>query len=291
MTIRGKLQHDISLDKYTSWRVGGKAKQLFLPADVDDLQVFLQSLPKAEPLFWLGLGSNILIRDGGLNATVILTQGALNTIEKIDDHIVRGEAGVACAQFARACARMNLVGAEFLAGIPGTIGGALCMNAGCFDGETWDWISAVETIDRQGNIHIRTPEEFKIAYRHVESPMEEWFIAGHFRLQDGDKQQSLDKIKKLLQRRADTQPTGEYNCGSVFRNPNNDYAARLIESCGLKGHQVGGAHVSEKHANFIINGGQATAAEIEQLITYVQQQVEQQQGVSLHREVHIYGEE
>lgn len=294
MQYKGQLVSQAFLADYTSWRVGGPAKLLYRPADLLDLASYLKQTPVSEPLLWLGLGSNVLIRDPGFAGTVILTQGHLvemTLVEKDNSYgWVRVEAGVACATMARFCARNELANAEFLAGIPGTMGGALRMNAGCFNGETWDSLVNVETIDRAGNIHHRLPSEFKVSYRHVKLPAEEWFVAATFRLPKGDKQEALDKIRQLLQRRAETQPTGEYNCGSVFRNPSPKHAGQLIESCGLKGFTIGGAHVSPKHANFIINDGKATAANIEAVIEHVENTVEKMHEVKLIREVHIIGE-
>lgn len=276
---------DEPLAPLTSWKVGGPARQLYKPDGLDDLASFVKNSPPEQALLWLGLGSNVLIRDRGFDGTVILTQGRLNTLEKVDDFVVRAEAGVACAQLARFCARQYLSGAEFMAGIPGTVGGALKMNAGCFGGETWDNVLEIETLDRSGVVHIRMPADYEIAYRSVKGPEEEWFLAATFKLSHGEKEDALDKIRTLLKRRADTQPTGELNCGSVFRNPPGDYAARLIESCNLKGHRIGGACVSGKHANFIINEGQASAADIEAMIEYVAKQVKIQKNIDLIREV------
>jgi len=288
----GQLLLDEPLSDYTTWRVGGMAKRLYKPLHVLDLVSFLKQLPKDEPLLWLGLGSNSLIRDSGFAGTVIVTQGALKNIELLDTHIVKVEAGVSCASMARFCARNQLKDAEFLAGIPGTMGGALRMNAGCHNGETWNFVESVQTMTRDGEIRTRDAREFEISYRHVKGLMpDEWFISATCRLPLGNKETSLDTIKQLLERRANTQPTNEYNCGSVFRNPEGDYAARLIESCGLKGHMIGGAQVSLKHANFIINHeGRASALDIETLISHVHQTVLKQTGHDLMREVHILGE-
>ena len=282
---------DMNLAEYTSWRVGGDAKHCFKPKTIAELSDFLKELPSEEPLLWLGLGSNLLIRDGGVKETVILTQGGLNSLMQVDELTIRAEAGVACGQLARYCARLNLTGLEFLAGIPGTVGGALAMNAGCHNGETWEWVQRVETIDQQGIVRMRDFSEFKIAYRHVKGPVREWFVAGYFQLKLGNKEQSLLRIKELLDHRARTQPIDFPNCGSVFRNPPGDYAGRLIELCGLKGFSLGKAQVSNKHANFIVNTGGATAAEIEQLIEIIMKQVYEKTGISLVREVHIRGVE
>ncbi len=289
-TLRGRLKLNESMARHTSWRVGGPAERYYEPADLDDLAEFLSQQNENEPLMWLGLGSNLLVRDGGIRGTVIITSGLLNEIKLLDEGLVRAEAGVACAKVARFCARKQLVGVEFLAGIPGTMGGALAMNAGAFGGETWQHVAAVETIDLHGQRHLRKPDEFIIAYRHVTGVSGEWFVAAHLRLQQGDSETATTHIKKLLERRNTTQPIGLPSCGSVFRNPLNDHAARLIEACGLKGACIGGACVSEKHANFIINTGTATAADVEALIARVAAEVESQHGVQLIREVHIVGE-
>ncbi|WP_028372601.1 UDP-N-acetylmuramate dehydrogenase [Legionella lansingensis] len=288
---QGQLLINEPLADYTTWRVGGIASKLYKPTSIPDLVLFLKQLPKDEPLLWLGLGSNSLIRDKGFSGTVILTQGCLKEIKLIGEGLVHVEAGVSCATMARFCARANLAGAEFWAGIPGTMGGALRMNAGCFGGETWQSVIEVETITRYGETRIRKPEEFEIAYRHVAGLQDEWFIAATCRFAKGDKEKSLQRIKELLEHRAKTQPTSEYNCGSVFRNPPNNFAAYLIESCGLKGKQIGGAVVSEKHANFIINqNGNALARDIESLIELVRDTVQQQTNIELVREVHIIGD-
>ena len=287
--LRGELRLDEPLRRYNTWRVGGAARQMYLPADAEDLALFLAGLPPQEPLLWLGLGSNLLIRDGGFRGTVILLLGRLNDL-RIEGEEVRAEAGVACAKVARECARANLTGAAFLAGIPGTMGGALAMNAGAFGGETWPIVSAVTTIDRGGRMRQREPAEFEVAYRQVVRPAEEWFLACTLRLRRGDGSAEQAAIRELLDRRAATQPTGQPSCGSTFRNPRGDHAARLIEASGLKGYRIGGAQVSTKHANFIINTGDASAADIEVLIAHVAAEVERLHGVRLQTEVHMVGE-
>ncbi|EKD73255.1 MAG: hypothetical protein ACD_45C00383G0004 [uncultured bacterium] len=289
INLRGRLLSNEPLANYTSWRVGGPAHYLYVPTDIDDLASFLAQLPDAMPLLWLGLGSNVLIRDGGVNGTVIVTQGALDKLSQLDAQLIRAEAGVSCAQFARYSARLGLTGAEFMAGIPGTVGGALAMNAGCYGGETWQRVRYVETVDRNGKKHVRAAAEFTVAYRYVKRPENEWFVAGHFELMQGDKVKALADIKSLLEKRNAAQPTGLPNCGSVFRNPPGQHAGHLIESCGLKKSMMGGAYVSEKHANFIINGGHASAADIEALISHVRTIVLQQHGIHLIPEVCIIG--
>lgn len=288
--LRGKLLLDEPMSKHTSWRIGGPADCYYQPADLDDLMQFLTQLPESEPVFWLGLGSNLLVRDGGIRSTVIATSGVVNELQQITESRVRAEAGVACAKVARFCARAGLAGAEFLAGIPGTMGGALAMNAGAFDSETWEIVSAVESLDVHGQRHRRTPADYEIGYRSVRGVEGEWFVAAELALKPGDAVAGQARIKELLARRGDTQPTHQANAGSVFRNPPGNYAARLIEACGLKGECEGAACVSEKHANFIVNTGGASAAEVERLIERIGKTVKEQQGIQLEREVHIVGE-
>lgn len=287
---RGGLRYDEPMAEHTSWRTGGRARCFYQPPGIDELCLFLQDLDKDEPLLWLGLGSNLLIRDGGFPGTVIHTFGALSAVEWLDDSTLNAASGVTCSKLARMSARAGRVGIEFLAGIPGTLGGALAMNAGAFDGEIWPHVQAVETVDRNGQRQTRLPSEYRIGYRTLEGPANEWFVAARLRLEAGDAQAAQDHIKALLARRSETQPVQQYSCGSVFRNPPGDHAARLIEAAGLKGLSVGGACVSEQHANFIINTGTATAADIEMLINQVQGKVEQRYDIRLETEVRITGE-
>jgi UDP-N-acetylmuramate dehydrogenase len=289
-TLRGEWREHEPLSGHTSWRVGGPAERLYLPADLDDLLRFLRSLPADEPLFWLGLGSNLLVRDGGIRGTVICTKNRLKGMRLLGEERVYVEAGVPSALVARFCTDQGLLGAEFLAGIPGTFGGALAMNAGAFGGETWPLVEQLWAVDRLGHVRQRAAAEYKVAYRSVVGPEGEWFLAAELKLHAGDTAQAREHIKTLLAKRAASQPVNQPSCGSVFRNPPNDHAARLIEACGLKGRRLGGACVSLKHANFIVNLGEATAADIERLIAIVQEQVRQQTGVSLEPEVRVVGE-
>jgi UDP-N-acetylmuramate dehydrogenase len=287
--LRGELRLNEPLRRYNTWRVGGAAARMYLPADADDLAQYLRTLPADEPLLWLGLGSNLLIRDGGFPGTVILLHGGLNALF-IEGAGVHVDAGVPCAKVARESARAGLTGAAFLAGIPGTMGGALAMNAGAFGGETWPIVASVATIDRAGVVRRRLPGDFEVGYREVRGPAGEWFLACTLHLVPGDAIAEQAAIRALLERRGATQPTGQPSCGSTFRNPPGDHAARLIEACGLKGYRIGGAEVSAKHANFIINTGDASAADIEALIAHVAAEVERRQGVRLHTEVRMVGE-
>jgi UDP-N-acetylmuramate dehydrogenase len=288
---RGELRYDEPMAGYCSWRAGGRARRFYRPADLEDLCRFLADLEPQEPLLWLGLGSNLLVRDGGFAGTVIATLGALNQLEWLDEHTLRAGSGVTCSKVARLTAQAGLVGAEFLAGIPGTLGGALAMNAGAFGGETWEHVAAVETVSRDGRLHTRLPAAYRIGYRSVEGLSGEWFVSARLRLEPGDAQAAQARIRALLLRRGETQPTREPSSGSTFRNPPGDFAARLIEAAGLKGTAIGGARVSEKHANFIITAGGATAGDIESLIRFVQERVQRASGVRLDTEVRIVGEE
>ncbi len=289
--MRGVLTYNEPMSRHTSWQVGGPAERFYRPADVADLAEFLAGLPAGEPVMVVGLGSNLLVRDGGIRGTVVLTHHALQGLALEADGCVYAEAGVADAKVARFASRHDLTGAEFLAGIPGTVGGALAMNAGCYGAETWDIVTEVETVDRRGVRRRRRKGDFTVGYRHVAPKVEgEWFVAARFRLAPGKGETSRQRVRELMTQRAKSQPLAQPNAGSVFRNPAGDHAGRLIEACGLKGAREGGAQVSEKHANFIVNTGGATAADIERLIGRVRDTVRERCGVELVSEVRIVGE-
>jgi UDP-N-acetylenolpyruvoylglucosamine reductase len=311
-SLRGTLSRDVPMRKHTSWRTGGAADRMYLPADLDDLLVFLRSLPADEPLYAVGLGSNLLVRDGGLRGTVLMLHGTLSALHLEMDGSVYAEAGVPGAKLARFAALHNLQGAEFFAGIPGTLGGMLAMNAGCYGSETWGKVLRVQTVNRHGEVRVRTAADYEIGYRHVmriedrgsrieeregvfqssipDPQSAEIFIAAWLQFTKGDGDSARQGIKALLSKRIATQPLNLPNAGSVFRNPQGDHAARLIEQCGLKGKRIGGAQVSETHANFIVNTGSATAADIENLISEVQNTALRLTGITLHPEVRIVGE-
>jgi len=314
--LRGELSCDVDMRRYTSWRAGGVAKRMYQAADLADLQRFLQQLPADEPLMAVGLGSNLLVRDGGYRGTVVLMLGVLTELS-MDGDLVYVQAGVAGAKLARFAANNHLCGAEFFVGIPGTLGGMLAMNAGCYGSETWQKVVRVQVLTRRGELLERTPDEYEIGYRHVarieelglrverdevragftqssilnsKSCSQEFFVGAWLKLEAGDGEKARQDIKALMEKRSASQPLQLPNCGSVFRNPEGGHAAKLIEGCGLKGKTIGGAQVSEKHANFIVNIGEATATDIETLIHEVQATVRQQTGVELHPEVKIIGE-
>ncbi len=288
-SIAGELRDNEPMSRHTSWRVGGTADRFFVPASIDDLSLFLRQLDTDTPIFWHGAGSNLLVRDGGIRGVVISAAKVLRNLEQVDQYLVRAGSGVPCTQLARQCIRWGLGPSEFFAGIPGTVGGALTMNAGAHGHETWERVESVRTIDRGGEVHLRAPAEYTVAYRSVTGPSDEWFIEGLFRF-DPDVTASKATLDAMLDRRKSTQPLGLPSCGSVFRNPEGDHAARLIETAGLKGHRIGGAEVSPKHANFIINADNATATDIEELIEHVRQTVIDTHGIELVHEVRIVGE-
>jgi UDP-N-acetylmuramate dehydrogenase len=289
LSLRGKLMLDEPMARHTSWRLGGPADSYYVPADLADLQQFLAQLDPDIELLWVGLGSNLLVRDGGFRGQVIAPLNALKQIELQIDGELYVECGSSCARLAKFCQKKGLAGADFFAGIPGTVGGALAMNAGAFGGETWTAVQQLIMIDRQGQLHQREVDEFEVGYRHVELPKSEWFAAALFRFAprvDGDE----SNIRQLLRQRNATQPIGEPSCGSVFKNPPGQHAAQLIEAAGLKGHRLGSARVSDKHANFIISDAATRAADVEALIDHVRDQVAAQFEVRLESEVRIVGE-
>ena len=288
--VKSQLLKNEPLARYTSWRVGGRADRLFIAENLSELQAFMRTLDHAEPLYFIGLGSNLLVRDGGVRGTVVVMHQALSDL-RVDGKYIYAEAGVTCGKLAKFSANQFKDGAEFMAGIPGTVGGALAMNAGCYGAETWNIVHQVLTIDRQGATHVRNVSEFIPSYRHVEMPiLDEWFLGAWFKLDQGDAELSLQKIKNLLATRLASQPLNLPSAGSTFRNPYGDFAARIIEASGLKGYQIGGAQVSPKHANFIVNVGDCTALDIELLIRHMKDTVLEKQGVALQQEVRVIGE-
>jgi UDP-N-acetylmuramate dehydrogenase len=284
------VRFDEPLSRHTSWHVGGPADAYFMPQSADELGQFLAAMPRRVPIHLLGLGSNVLVRDGGLRGVVVSLLSGLSNIEWQAGTVVHADAGVLCAVLARQCIKWNLGPAEFFAGIPGTVGGALAMNAGAWGGETWRHVVEVDVVTRAGARQTRPASDYQIAYRSVIAPVaDEWFIGARFDFPQLPSS-SPGTIDELLTRRRETQPIGAWSGGSTFNNPQGYFAAELIERSGLKGFRHGDAVVSEKHANFIVNEGHATAADIETLMAHVTKEVERQQGVRLQPEVRIVGE-
>ena len=296
--LRGVLMRNEPMMKHTSWRVGGEAEIFYKPEDIDDLCLFLNQQDNKGDITFVGLGSNLLVRDKGINGIVVCASGVLNNLKALAANQYYVEIGVPAPKLAKHSAKASLTGAEFLCGIPGTIGGALAMNAGAMGDEIWRIVKDVTTIDTYGVTRVRSADEFDIAYRSVKAKPDagftlgktEWFIAATIQLTSGDRTVSEKTIKSHLARRAATQPTQQPNAGSVFRNPEGDFAARLIESAGLKGYCIGGACVSDKHANFIINTGTATANDVEMLIQFIHRTVLSEFDINMVQEVRIIGE-
>jgi len=288
--FESRVRRNEPMSRHTSWHVGGPADLYFSPRDRADLLAFLGSLPEGTPLFWLGLGSNLLVRDGGIRGVVIDTQSGLTRLERINDTTLTCEAGVPCARLARQCIKWGMAPAEFLAGIPGTLGGALSMNAGAFGSETWPRVRSVDVCDARGNERRRPAGEYSFGYRQITPPAQgEYFLAAalQFEYRPGVTEEAM---RELLLRRKETQPIGEWSCGSTFTNPGGDHAARLIEAAGLKGTRIGDIMVSPKHANFLVNVEAATAADVERLVALIQQEVAAKFGVQLTPEFRTVGE-
>jgi UDP-N-acetylmuramate dehydrogenase len=288
--VEGVLLHDEPMDRHTSWRVGGKAEMFYVPTDKASLVQLMCQLPGNVPVFWFGLGSNLLVRDAGIPGMVVCTFKGMDEIERVDKESVYAQAGVACAKLAKFCARRGLVGAEFLAGIPGSFGGAVAMNAGAFGGDTWSMIERIECLDREGNIAWFEKSEISYQYRYVDLPENNWIIGAQIKLKSIKGLDLGRRIRELLKTRGNSQPVQSANAGSVFKNPENDHAARLLEEVGMKGRAIGGAEYSTKHANFIINKGNANASDIEALIELGRKAVKQRFGIELEPEVRIVGQ-
>jgi UDP-N-acetylmuramate dehydrogenase len=287
--LDGTLLHNEPMDKHTSWRVGGLAEMFYVPSDKASLVQLMCQLPGNIPVFWFGLGSNLLVRDAGIEGVVVCTFKGVSKIQRLSNNSVYAQAGVSSAKLAKFCARRGLEGAEFLAGIPGSFGGAVAMNAGAFGGDTWSMIERIECLDRDGNITWFNKSEISYQYRHVDLPKNNWIVGAQIKLKPIKGLDLSRRIRELLKTRGNSQPVQSANAGSVFKNPENDYAARLLEEVGMKGQSVGGAEYSQKHANFIINHGKATASDIEALILLGQESVYHHFGIQLESEIRIVG--
>jgi len=276
------------LSKHTAWKVGGPADIFFTPQNRDDLSNFLKS-NHGKQITWLGNGTNVLVRDGGIRGAVISTKKSIDKINMETKNSCRVEAGASCMDLALFAEKNQLGPAAFFSGIPGSIGGALTMNAGSFGMETWDLVKEVEVINEKGDISFLEKESFDIAYRTVTFPFRLWFLSCSMSL-SSDEQTTKDNLIELRNQRIRTQPLSEDTCGSVFKNPPGNYAGALIEGSGLKGFKIGSASISEKHANFIVNEGGATAGDIENLINHTRQVVKKNYDIDLQPEVRIMGE-
>ena len=291
--VAGVLYEHAEIKHLTSWRIGGCVRYLYVPKDERDLSIFLREFKKDIPIMFLGLGSNCLLYDGQISACLILLRNTFKTFQfDLDNKKVIVSAGLPCPTLARKASKLGFNHLNFLSGIPGSIGGALFMNAGAFDCEIWQYILSVKIIDQKGQITTKTKDEFEISYRDITGlKKSEFFIEASLDLniKNDEIYQSLETLQSLLDKRYQSQPVNLASCGSVFKNPENDYAARLIESCSLKGFSIGGAEISKKHANFIINKDNATYDDTLNLIKYASKMVFEKHNIYLQPEVKIIG--
>ena len=294
--LRGRLERQVAMAHHVSWHAGGMASAAYWPADCDDLREFVRRQPADAALLLVGNGSNLLVRDGGFDGTVIFTAG----LQKLQIELappahgyrqVYAEAGVAATQLAKFAAAYGPTGLEVLAGIPGTVGGCVAQNAGCFGSESWDCIDRVNMLNRRGELIQRSHAEFEVGYRRVEPLIEvgEWFAGAWFDLREADGSAAMRTVHEFIAKRRDSQPLDMPNAGRAFRNPQDNFAARLIQLAGMAGARLGGARVSERHPNFVINGGDASASDIERLIDLVAERVQEKFGVRLQCDVRIVG--
>jgi len=294
-TIKGEIRYGVSLSDYTSFHVGGPADSLIFPADLEDLYKILQwCLREKVPCFVLGNGTNLLVRDGGIRGLVISLSRVLGGIEVVGkdaDGLVRSGAGEALGKLVEFAWKQELAGLEFAAGIPGTVGGALFMNAGAFQGEMKDVVESVRFMDAAGKIFTRNREECKFSYRSMFLRNGEVILEGRLRLKKGNVQEIRNRGEEIIRKRLAKHPYDLPSAGSVFKNPPQGPAGKLIEEVGLKGMHIGDAQVSEKHANFIVNRGRARAQDILALIQRIREKVFHEKGIVLETEIRIVGED
>ena len=288
-TVRGKLLRDEPLGPFTWFRVGGKADVLFLPADPDDLSEFLSQLPMDVPICVLGVGSNVIVRDGGIEGVVIRLAGKAFAEIIVDEDQVIADAGALDSAVAKTAAKAGLAGVEFYAGIPGTIGGALTMNAGCYGRETKDVLASAWGFDRAGEVVAYSLEDFGYTYRHSEVPADIIWMQAVFHGVADDPAAITARMEEITARREASQPIREKTGGSTFKNPEGQSSWKLVDEAGWRGKPFGGAMFSDQHANFIINTGEASASDIEGLGEAVRADVLAKTGVQLDWEIKRIG--
>lgn len=286
--VRGKLEFDADLAPLTWFRVGGSAEVLFTPADADDLAAFLPALPQDVAVTVVGLGSNILIRDGGLEGVAIRLGRGFRQMARADGMIIAGAGAsdVSVAAFAR---DESLSGLEFLRGVPGTIGGALAMNAGAYGREISDVFISADAVNRSGMRHRLGAADMGFSYRHTDVPADYIFVSCELKGTPDDTAAITERMNTIMAAREESQPLRSRTGGSTFKNPAGKKAWELIDAAGCRGLTVGGAQVSPKHCNFLINTGSATAADIENLGEEVRKRVLAQSGIELEWEIRIIG--
>jgi len=286
--VRGTYIYGAALKDLVWFRVGGPAAVLFRPADAEDLATFLAAKPEGTRVSVIGVGSNLLIRDGGIPGVVVRLPAAFGKIEAQGTRIRAGAAALDAA-VARAAADAGIAGLEFLRGIPGTIGGALRMNAGCYGKEIRDVFVEATAIDAQGNKHVLSAADMDFSYRHCGVPDDYIFTEALFEGVSGDANEIRARMNALVEQRESTQPVKSKTGGSTFQNPPGHKAWQLIDEAGCRGLKIGGAQVSEKHCNFLINTGDATAADIENLGEEVRARVKAKSGIALEWEIKRVG--
>ena len=287
--VRGRYSFDAVMSDQTWFRVGGQADVLYKPADIEDLIHFLKNRPESVPLYVVGAGSNLLVRDGGVRGVVIRLGRGFSTIER-DGLLVTVGAAALDRTVAMSCGQWGMSGLEFLVGVPGTIGGAVKMNAGCYGAETKDRLVWVDVLNFDGTLHRLTPDQLEMTYRHSNLRPDQIVIAAQFYCDSGDTTQILSRLDQLLAEREASQPVRGRTGGSTFRNPDGQSAWKLIDEAGCRGLMVGQAQVSEKHTNFLLNTDHCSAADLEELGELVRQKVRDKSGHDLCWEIVRMGE-
>ncbi len=272
---------DYSLKKYNSFKIASIAKNVFVPESFYELSLWVRK--QKDFGLWIGLGSNVLLPDL-IEQNVVLTK-SLSAIHELPNNKLYVQCGTPCAKVAKICKERGYEQGVFFAGIPGTMGGALVMNAGAFGEETWDHVRFVEVIDENGCIIRLNQHEFHPFYRALKTNHKIRFLSCVLEFKVGCSEKAKMNLKQCMDKRNSTQPIGTFNCGSVFKNPYPHHAASLIESCNLKGHSIQDASISMKHANFIENNGNASSKDIRELIVYIKDQVANHHDVQLETEV------
>lgn len=287
-TVRGRYSEHVPLSNVTWFRVGGPAEVVYRPADRDDLQHFLAERPRDVPVRVIGVGSNILVRDGGVDGVVLRLGRGFAGIE-VDGYSVRAGASALDVNVALTCRDAGITGMEFLRGVPGTIGGALRMNAGAYGREMRDVVESAEALDMDGTLHVMTPQELGFAYRRCAVPDDWIFTSANLRGSKGDPREIASRMADISEARETSQPIRTRTGGSTFKNPPGASAWKLIDKAGCRGLRIGGAMVSEQHCNFLVNTGSATAADIEALGEEVRRRVATDSGVELEWEIKRIG--
>jgi len=285
ISLLGTLIEDEPMARHTTLAVGGAARWFFRPTDRAAVIEAMRLSPENMRILPLGRGSNMLIQDTGYDGLVI-DLSDLNSTE-FDGFTVRAEAGARMGRLARQCADHGLSGCEFMATVPGDVGGGVAMNAGCFAQQVSDCLTAIEVLLPNGDVQSIKAEALNFSYRHTDLPAGSIVLSASFTLRPDSPEQIRERMRTMRSRRSATQPLAQPNCGSVFKNPDGDHAARLIEATGLKGFSIGGARISDKHANFIVNEGDASSADILALIERAQLLVKEQTGIELEPEVRM----